>query len=296
VLTAAGIANRSSGAGRKLATETLPLTHVFEPDHIDWDLCLDADLVVLFGGDGTLQHTVTALLNRLPADTDPARLPPFAIVPFGTTNMSARNINTASTRRAALRRLEHLIEHESPVTLQTRHRPLLAVRTERESLYGCFLGLGVIANAVRNWRDKRADMAAANQLRSLAALVRGLAGGSASASVTLNGRSLDVYALLVTTLDELLYGCTPFWGTARFSDPDAVRCTWIAAGTSNLLNLAPAILRGAPRLEAMDGLGSTALARARLGCQGPFILDGEVYDGTGGVEVTATSPLRWVSL
>lgn len=296
MLTAAGIANRASGAGSRLNLESLPLAHRFEAERIDWETCLRADLVVLFGGDGTLQHTVTNLLNCLPDGTDASTLPPFAIVPFGTTNMSARNINTAWSRSAAVRRLTHLIEHENPPTLQTRRRPLLEISTETETLYGCFLGLGAIASAVQDWRANRGDTAATNQLRSFVALLRGLSGGSASAPVTVNGRALDVYALLLTTLEQLLYGCTPFWGSARFAGPAELRCTWIEAGTRHLLRTAPAILRGAPRLEATPGFGSEALTHAHVQSDGPFILDGEVYDGNGSFSVRARSPLRWVSL
>lgn len=296
MLIAAGIANRASGSGNKLNLDDLPLEHRFEAGRIDWEACLRADLVVLFGGDGTLQHTVTDLLNRLPEGTDSATLPPLAIVPFGTTNMSARNINTAWSRSSAVRRLTHLIEHESPATLQTRRRPLLEIRTGTQTLYGYFLGLGAIASAVQDWRANRRDTAATNQLRSLAALARGLSGGSASAPVSVNGRHLDVYALLLTTLEQLLYGCTPFWGTARFAGPAELRCTWIEAGTRHLLRMAPAILRGAPRLEATSGFGSEALARAQVESGGPFILDGEVYEGHGSFTARARSLLRWVSL
>ncbi len=268
---------------------------VYEPTATDWSVCLDADLIVMLGGDGTLQRTVTDLLNYLAAEQPDRAPPPLAIVPFGTTNMSARNINTARSRRVALKRLEHLVEHESTRTLQSRSRPLLAIDTGPATIYGYFLGVGAIANAVQDWRANRKSAAAANQLRSLVALVNGLRGGSASTALTLEDRSLDVYALLLTTLRELLYGCTPFWGSGR--DPGAhIRCSWIEADRQGLLRLAPAILRGAPRLEGFAGMGSRGYRKLSLTVGTPFILDGEVYDSGGTLKVSTDDTLRWVSL
>lgn len=298
MLNAVAIANRSSGAGGKLRDLDLPFAAVFEPGQIDWSRCLGADLLVMFGGDGTLQHTTTEMLNHLDnTSSDPAEsLPALTIVPYGTTNMSARNINRAKRRQQAVATLQNVLRLAGPGGLNTISRPMLRIQAADNCHYGYCLGLGAIANAVRDWRTQRSDAAAVNQLRSLLSLIRGLRGTRGSSKVNLSGQDLEIYALIVTTLDELLYGSRPFWGSARSSGA-AIRATWIAAGTPGLMALAPAVLRGAPRLEGLEGFGSRAYERVSLTSDGPLILDGEVYDYSGSaLEISVEDRVRWVSL
>ena len=298
VLSAVAIANRSSGAGGKLRDLDLPFDAVFEPGQIDWSRCLAADLLVMFGGDGTLQHTTTEMLNHLDGSPPGVEitLPALAIVPYGTTNMSARNINRSTRRQHAVASLQTILRLAGAEELNTISRPMLAIQAQDNCHYGYFLGLGAIANAVQDWRAQRGDAAAVNQLRSLTSLIRGLRGTRGSSKVKLNEQDLDVYALLLTTLDELLYGSRPFWGSARLSSA-AIRATWIIAGTPGLMALAPAVLRGAPRLEGHYGFGSRAFERVTLTSDGPMILDGEVYDyGGSALEISVEDRVRWISL
>ena len=304
MLSAAVIGNPASGAGRKLARTRLQVAQNFQTHDITWDECLDADLVVLLGGDGTLQRTVTDLLTWVAAhpDKSPARLPPLAIVPFGTTNMSARTINRSRSRVAALAQLEVVLNLESTSAIATRAQPMLAVTTTDTTRYGFCFALGAIVNAVQNWRERRGDATAVNQFLSLLALVRGFSSTARNSTpIMLESENLAVYTLLVTTLRELMFGCKPFWGTA--CDPQAgnppalLRCTWIESGTPRLLGLAPAILRGAPRLAEIPGLASCALDQTRLRFEGSFVLDGEIYGSEGSELLISTSDsLRWVSL
>ena len=304
MLSAAAIGNPASGAGRKLARARLQVAQNFQTHDITWDECLEADLVVLLGGDGTLQRTVTDLLNWVAAhpDKSPTRLPPLAIVPFGTTNMSARTINTSRGRVAALAQLEVVLNLESASAIATRAQPMLVVATTDTIRYGFCFALGAIVNAVQNWRARRGDASVVNQFRSLFALIRGFSSTAQnSTGIVLESESLAVYTLLVTTLRELMYGCKPFWGTAcdpQACDPPALlRCTWIESGTPGLLGLGPAILRGAPRLAGIPGFTSCALDQTRLRFEGPFVLDGEIYGNEGSELLISTSEsLRWVSL
>lgn len=309
MLSAAAIGNPASGAGRKLARARLRLAQNFHTHDIRWDECLEADLVVLLGGDGTLQRTVTDLLNWVAAhpDKSPARLPPLAIVPFGTTNMSARTINRSRGRVAALAQLEVVLNLESASAITTRAQPMLAVTSTDTTRYGFCFALGAIVNAVQNWRARRGDASAVNQFRSLFALIRGFSSTAQNSTpIVVESENLAIYTLLATTLRELMYGCKPFWGTAcdprawdsQAGDPPALlRCTWIESGTPGLLGLAPAILRGAPRLEGIPGFTSCALNQATLRFEGPFVLDGEIYGNDGSELLISTSDsLRWVSL
>lgn len=281
------IGNPASGAGHLISALDLPGHWVREPSSLDADDCLDVDLIALFGGDGTVQKTVSRLLTTIPC----WQLPPVAVLPFGTTNMTAANLNSGRSRAATVRSLRWMIEHEQ-LTLQSR--PLLRVDHGKVTEHGFFLGLGAIAAAVQNWNQDRHAAPLSNQLRSAAAVVKGLRAANASHRITMNGSELDLYALLITTLDRLLLGCRPYWGDA-LAGP--LRLTWIDAGTPNLLARAPALLRGSPRMAHRPGFHSMSPERVQLGLKGPFILDGEITDPESGeLTITATPPLKWVTL
>ncbi len=293
MLKVAVIANRASGSGHRLHELSVPTQAWFAPESVDWDACLDAELIVLVGGDGTLQRTITALLN-LPA-LDAARIPPLAVVPFGTTNMSAANINRSRSRRQALASLQATL-FRTPAELVTARHPLLELRGPTGSRFGYAFGLGAITSAVRDWRRGRGDATVANQLRSLLVLGRALRGADAGVAVDLGGSQFEAYALVLTTLARLLYGITPFWGSAAAADA-AIRGTWVKAGTPGLLRLAPAILRGAPRLAGVAGVGSHAFEKVDLTFDAPYILDGEIYEAEGGtLTVSSCDGLRWLAL
>ena len=298
MLNAVAIANRNSGAGSKLRHIELPFRQVFEPAQIDWSVCLQADLLVMFGGDGTIQRTTTDMLTQadFAAQKTQGQLPALAIVPYGTTNMSARTINRSMRRYQAVRSLKSLLHLETYDQLTTHSHPLLKIQAGEDLLYGYALGAGVIANFVSQWHERRADVAALNQLRSLLTLLRGLQDTNDSTRVLMNNQPMELYMMVLTTLRELIYGSQPFWGSARDANA-AIRATWIDSGTPGLLGAAPALLRGAPRMAGMNGFGSRGFAQLELICEGPMVLDGEVYDYRDRVlNISADDSLAWVAL
>jgi diacylglycerol kinase family enzyme len=297
MLNAVAIANRNSGAGSKLRNLELPFQTVFEPENVNWSECLAADLLVMFGGDGTIQHTTTALLTRPEVLAEPnTRLPVLAIVPYGTTNMSSRTFNRSHSRHRVQENLKILLKAEGPAALTTHCQPILKIVAGTKVQYGYAFGVGVIANFVQNWRAKRGQTTAINQLRSLSSLLRGLRGADECTRVTVNSQPIDIYALVLTTLRELIYGTRPFWNGAE-ADDAGVRATWIESGAPGLFGLAPALLRGAPRMQEIKGYNSRPFTDLNLTCEGPLILDGEVYDYRNEVlNVSSDNRLHWVAL
>lgn len=299
MLKSVAIANRSSGSGSKLKHLELPFGRVFEPEEIDWPDCLDADLLVMFGGDGTIQHTVTAMIGQLQHRgnaADANHSPALAIVPYGTTNMSARTINRSRNRKDAVTTLRRTLQLDHAAKLTTHRHPLLKIVTADTVQYGYAFGVGAIANFVQDWRVRRGQTTAINQLRSLLSLLRGLRNADDHTSVTLNAQTMDVYALVLTTLRELIYGTRPFWGSARQGDA-GVRATWIQSGTPGLFSHAPALLRGAPRMADIEGFDSRGYQQLELSCAGPLILDGEVYDYRNTpMTISSVDYVRWIAL
>jgi len=287
MLNALLIANRKSGAGKHLAGLNLPGRWLNDPAAVTVDDVLQADLIALFGGDGTMQMTLTQLLGNLPA----SQLPPVALLPFGTTNMNALALNRSRSRKAAVTGLQTAIRTEQ---LTTQTRALVRVDHGQNSAYGFFFGMGVIAQVVERWNTERKPGALTNQIRSLGAMVAGLSGVSSTTRITLDGKSHSVYGLLASTLDRLLFGSRPYWGDGK---PGDLRVTWVDADAPSLLRHAPDLLRGRAHMAAVPGYHSVPAESAELAFEGPFILDGEIFHCDGqSLRISRSEPIRWLTL
>lgn len=74
------------------------------------------ELIIVEGGDGTLQRVMTDLL----AKTEAKALPPIAVLPGGRTNMSAADINEHRRFRRCASRLQAILQGASAAPLQIR--------------------------------------------------------------------------------------------------------------------------------------------------------------------------------
>ncbi|MFB3117292.1 MAG: diacylglycerol kinase family protein, partial [Myxococcota bacterium] len=103
------------------------------------------ELLVVNGGDGTLQHTLTQMLT---SDDFPS-IPMVAPLRGGRTNMSALDIGA---HRDPVKGLQGLLEDEKAGRIEDRlvDRPLLRVETlrDRRIHYGFFFGAGMIHRAI----------------------------------------------------------------------------------------------------------------------------------------------------
>lgn len=287
MLNALLVGNPTSGAGQRLRGLTLPGRWI-EPWHLTPVDVADADLVALFGGDGTMQITLSQILRGL----TPATLPPLAILPFGTTNMNAGDLNRRQARKSTVQSLRNAIETGH---FETAERRMLTVTTLERVEHGFFFGLGVIASVIERLSEGRKSAAMINQLRSFWAMVTGLTSTSATSSeLVLNDEAHSVYGLMATTLDRLLFGSHPYWVGAESGD---LRLTWVESNAAHLIRHAPALLRGNPRLAREPGFESWSGERATLQFDGPYTIDGEIFHSAGEtLTISRSDPLRWIRL
>jgi hypothetical protein len=114
MLNALLIGNPASALGQRLAGVRVPGRWITDPSTVTADDVRGAELIALFGGDGTMQITLSRLLEEIPT----SELPPVALLPFGTTNMNAADINRARGRKAAVARLDREVrsgrDHRAP--------------------------------------------------------------------------------------------------------------------------------------------------------------------------------------
>lgn len=287
MLNALLIANAGSGSGSRAEHLSLPGRWLRDPAAVTAEDVRAADLIALFGGDGTMQMTLSQILRGLPI----ADLPPVAVLPFGTTNMNAKALNQRRGRKACVASLETVIRSGS---LPIEPRPLVRVDDGKRPEYGFFFGLGVIAQVVERWNQERKPGALANQLRSFWAMISGLRSVSSATSLQIDGEPSSVYGLLGSTLDRLLFGSRPYWGNGR---PGDLRLTWVDADAPELFRHAPDLLRGKARMAAIPGYHSRIADQVELSFEGPYILDGEIFHSSGSsVKIARTEPVRWLSL
>ncbi len=175
-------------------------------------------LLVLNGGDGTVQKVVTELLAR----ADPDRCPILAILPGGTTNMTARSINgRALSFSEALDALGRQVAAGHP---PVRRRALVARQPSGVRLAGFFWGMGAILRGIEYCQDSVYGTGIGGEQASGVALVRTVVGiarrqppFSGGVTVDLSGAHptgrFDASILLATTLEQLFLGIRPFWGS-----------------------------------------------------------------------------------
>ncbi len=267
----------------------------------------DIDVLVVNGGDGTLQHALTEMLG---SDEFRYRIPMIAPLRGGRTNMTAGDLGT---HRDSVRGLANLINAAKSGELERRVVERQVLRVEyghrRDYLYGMFFGVGMIYRAIemahRLFDDSGKKGAIVGPTLVTANLV--------ARAAFLNERSgvltpdkvqvlLDSdpipdgeFSLMIASgLQRLFSGMRPFWGTG----PAGVRFTAIRTGAQHLVRAAPGILSGRPGSVVREGNGYTSrnVKCAELRMDTGFTVDGELVAGEPGrtVSVTANDTVRFV--
>jgi diacylglycerol kinase (ATP) len=155
---------------------------------------------------------------------------------------------------------------------------------DAEPMFGMFFGAGAIHNGTRYCVGRLHPLGVGGTLAAALTVVRYvlavLAGrGVPSVDVTSSfddrpAERRDLVLVLGTTLERLLFGLQPFWGTGD----GALRVTAVAARPRHLLRALPSLLRGRPgRYGTVEsGYISENAGEVRLAFDGGCTLDGEV--------------------
>jgi diacylglycerol kinase family enzyme len=245
------------------------------------------DLIIIEGGDGTLQKTLTRLIGHF-ADRP---LPLLAVIPAGTTNMSCADFNRSRRYAGAVATLRRIIEGQPAETIS---KALVRVRHGEQTAYGFCFCLGIIVDAVLQFSKVRTRDRLHDQLMMAGLVGRAMLRTHTAVQVDAGGARHDVFAMVATTLDRLIYGMkahTP--GDA----PTGLHTTWIGGDAPDLWRRLPALARGDPSLFGSPGFESRDVPELELRFPGPFVMDGEVFDQPGtGVHISLSPPVRFVVL
>lgn len=244
----------------------------------------DINVVAVNGGDGTVQAVLSALLQRNSFEEPPLVAPLCA----GTTNMIAADVGLRGTPTKALARLLAWIRKGGDETAIAA-RPILRLQTASRAapLFGMFFGAGLIYPAIQYsrqylhpWGLHGAWGARLALLRFLAAMIRRDREiiTPTRIEVSLDGQPPEKHEcilLLVSTLERLLLGVHPYWG----SETAPLRYTHIQAYPKRLMGALPSLLRGKQNkhMAPEHGYISHNVSEIRLDLKAGFTLDGEMF-------------------
>jgi hypothetical protein len=247
------------------------------------------DLLVLNGGDGTLQHALTEILSNGESDKISWIAPDLGV------------------RRDPIAALEHLLRAAADGSLHEMcvERPVLRLSSSRggPAQYGMFFGAGMISRAIdlthrifptgRSQGVFGASIVTASLIaKTLTRPTQGILTPD-KIQILIDGRPVpegEFYLAIASSLKRLILGINPFWGR----EPGDVRFTALASRVRRLGRAVPGILRGKPgaRVSAENGYTSANADRVELRLDCGFTVDGEIFPCQADERVTITADRR----
>ncbi|MBX3024842.1 acylglycerol kinase family protein [bacterium] len=255
------------------------------------------ELIVVNGGDGTVQAVLTGLFSHRPVDG----LPLLAVLPGGTTNMVAADIGAMSRPVATLQRVL-ATARAGCLRGDAVQRPVMRVEITPETppIYSMFFGTGAIYHGIRFCRQYVATLGLRGEIGpgvALAVFLSKIAlghGGSMFPPLHLSGR-LDGRPLatgayigaLVSTVSRQFLGLRPFWG----EESAPLKYTAMSYAPQHLWRAAPAVMRGRPNrfVSPENGYTSHNAHELELHLDCGFTLDGELHTPRPGTAVRLRS-------
>lgn len=245
----------------------------------------EVGVIVVNGGDGTVQRLITALLERRPFEV----MPPLAILRRGMANTTARNVGLLGKPAEALARLLAATRNGT-ITRHLEPHPVLRIANVDGGppQRGMFLGAGAVYDGIELCcREVYARGLKGNLgigftlggllLSSALGMRRpGILRGHDISVALDRGPEVQATRLLVmaTTLDHQILQTRPFWNHA-----DApIRYTSITYPPPHLMRSAPKVLYGWRRETlSPSGYDSHGAECLTIRLDAPFTLDGETF-------------------
>ncbi|SEN05403.1 Diacylglycerol kinase family enzyme [Nitrosospira multiformis] len=261
------------------------------------------DLLVIIGGDGTVQGVLSHLFATQPL----AKWPVLTIVPGGTTNMTALDLGISGSPESVLRQLSASFQKDFPSALVERH-VLCIEQAGAEKVYGMFFGVGLIARAVIFSQSRIKRLGITGEIYSalitfgyVAGFLLGRRQGAwAPVQLAITEKTLPrhhgTYAFLfASTLDRLLFGMRPYWG----EQPEPLHVTFVRQQRQLPLRSMLRLLIGRGNdLKDKDGYHSCNTDELELLIDDDYIVDGESYRAasqSGPLRITPAGPIVFLA-
>jgi diacylglycerol kinase family enzyme len=257
---------------------------------VDALLRSETEIIVVNGGDGTVQAVLTALL-RSPV---PASLPLLAVLPGGTANTTARNVGYG---RRPLRALQRLLDQAASGmlagTVDQRAVVRVDVPADAEPQYAMLFGAGAVYHGVAFARREVESRGMRGQLGAAVAVGTALsyvATGKVGrlfpplhAEIRIDGEAAlppePYFGILTSTMDRQVLGLSPYWGVG----PGRLRFTALGYAPRGIARAIVPALRGRPSVHLRPDLGyrSVNADEIHLTFDSGYTLDGELFEPAG---------------
>lgn len=264
-------------------------------------------VLVVNGGDGTVQSALTELYHGGHFDGDP---PPVAVLPNGKTNLIALDLGAEGSALEALERILEMAKGDMSDHIVAREMIALTDGSEgARPVLGMFLGGAGLAETILYCRHKIYPLGLPNGLSHFLAAVAvmfsaifGLKADflpqrakSVSISFVRNGELQGIFSvLIVTTLEKLLLGSRiedARRGNMKFMAIDQRPWTMIQAIFTSII--------GRLGRNKVDGLHLQQGDSIRIESeQSSVVLDGEVFEAKNGhpIVLRSTPPMPFLKL
>ncbi len=264
-------------------------------------------ILVINGGDGTVQATLTELYHGDHFGVTP---PPVAVLPNGKTNLIALDLGAVGDPLQALARIMEIAGDDMAPHIVARE--LIALthgEVNARPVLGMFLGGAGLADSMLYCRNKIYPLGLPNGishlLTGLALLFTMMFGIRAaflppksnpiSVSVIKGGVLTGTFALLiVTTLQKLLLG----WKQAQGGNVGALQLMMVEQRAGSLVGATVASVFGRLGRNPMTGVHIERGDEIRIEGSSSVILDGELFESRAGrpIVLTPTAPVPFLSL
>jgi diacylglycerol kinase (ATP) len=255
------------------------------------------ELLVVNGGDGTLQRVLSELLRGEIFPTTPLVAP----LRSGRTNMCALDLGTT---RKPVRAMERILaaaaeDRVDPLIVE-RHIMRVAIEPDGVVEYGVFCGLGTIHRAIRlvhsmfpPGRSQGVFGAGIVIGALIMRMISGAGGGTVTPDdleITIDGKVLRrrPYRLVIaSTLDRFFLRLRPFWG----EEAAPVRLTTLGRRVlTNPVRVLKAVRGVRPVKPHPDKpIGSYNAHRVEISLDCGLTIDGEMFDPVPGRRLTITA-------
>ncbi len=265
-------------------------------------------IVAINGGDGTVQAALTELYSGGHFGGSP---PPVAVLPNGKTNLIALDLGAEGDPIKALQRVVELV-HDGRLEDHVIERQLIALdRDEGRPVLGMFLGGAYLADVMLYCRHRIYPLGLPNgvshvlaAILGLFAMILGIGGGRLppkpepmTVSLVRQGEFQGKFSLLiVTTLEKLLLSIR----TGDGPGPNGhMKLLATESSVGALFRMLGATWRGTLGQKPLDGVHFQQGDEIRIeGERSNVILDGEIFEATGGkpIILTSTQPVPFLRL
>ncbi|MBX3501119.1 MAG: hypothetical protein KF889_16890 [Alphaproteobacteria bacterium] len=253
-------------------------------DALESLLAEDVAALAVAGGDGTVHHAITYLLNRPRG----APLPPLAILPTGTTNVAAHDIGASMSATRELRALlDRILHRRESAGLMSRHTMAVRIGDEaapRHSLMGGAAGVYQGTVLIRRRLRRLGARGALGPIAGMARMIGPLVLGRnpiqpVAVAIAADGSSLPAVpyiAVLLSTLHSLSPGVSPFWGRGA----GVLRLTLVRESPRCFARAVWPALQGRQGAATTPENGYVSLNADALQIRmnGGFVLDGEILE------------------